>query len=216
MSPTSYDYETTIIWIQEFIDFPRPKETISASLFFITQIQNNAGIWGTIQMEVVPPPPPPPACSKFKEHSTEIEEVQSHWKGFCISMWLKCVTLSGRKGLNPFKHQLSSREPSCSLFCSPNIFVLNHCKDFPRLTVHLLVVHHIPWQQVPQFTWLWVKKSRPLKDIYFPVKNSGNFFFESYFIMDPVCCPFFLHFLNYCRHVIHIFHFTSGTPLCPH
>lgn len=148
MSPTSYDYETTIIWIQEFIDFPRSKETISASLFFITQIQNNAGIWGTIQMEVVPPPPPPPACSKFKEHSTEIEEVQSHWKGFCISMWLKCVTLSGRKGLNPFKHQLSSREPSCSLFCSPKIFVLNHCKDFPRLTVHLLVVHHIPWQQV--------------------------------------------------------------------
>lgn len=42
MIPTFNDYAMTIIWIQEFIDFPMWKKTISpATMFFITQIQNN-------------------------------------------------------------------------------------------------------------------------------------------------------------------------------
>lgn len=78
MSPTSYDHAMTITWIQEFIDFWRSEENISAAgLFFIAQIQNNPGRGGTIQTKLLPA-----ACSKYKEHSIEIEEVQSHWEGF--------------------------------------------------------------------------------------------------------------------------------------
>lgn len=78
--------------------------------------------------------------------------------------------------------------------------------------MHLWLVHHILWQQVPQFTWLWVKKPHPLKDIYFPVKNSGIFLiWKPFHSMDPLCCPFPLPFFNYCRHVLHTFRFTSGT-----
>lgn len=180
--------------------FSQVRRDCFTSWFVITQIQNNPGSWGTIQTELFPP-----AYSKFKEYGSETEEVQSHWKGFCISMWLKCVTHSGSKRLNLVKQQ----NPTALYTASPVFFWFNHSKeDFPRLTVHLLVVRHILWQHFPQFMWLWIKKPHSLKDFCFPVKYSGIFLVLKPFLsMDPIFCP--LPFKKYYRHVLYIICFIS-------
>lgn len=205
MSSTSY--AMAIVWIQEFIELPRWIETISpaCSLSPKSRIALTAGDYSHWT--------PPPACSELKGHNSEIEEAQSHWKGFCISMWLNCITHSGRKGLDPFRLSLGA-EPSCFLFCSPSICRLNHWEDFPRLAEHLLVVPHILWQRVPQFMWLWVKKPYPLQEINLPVKDSGVFLvWKPFHSIDPACCPFSLSFKYFfCGYVLNLFHFTSVTP----
>lgn len=189
MRPVSYAYAMAIVWIQEFIEHPRWEETIPPAIFFIslssksriTLTAGDCAHWA-----------PPHACSKWRGQSSE--EAQSHWKGFCISMWWNYITHSGRKGLNPFRLSLGA-EPSCSLFCSPSICRLNHWEDFPRLIEHLLVVAHILWQQVPQLMWLRVKKIYPLQEINLPVKDSDIFVvWKPFHSMDTACWPFFLHF----------------------
>lgn len=97
---------------------------------------------------------------------------------------------------------------------------LNHWEGFPRLIEHLLVVLHILWQRVPQLMWLRVKKWKKQhilsKRLIFQWRILVYFLFESPFTHQKIKCSLFIcilifFFLIFCRNVLNLLHFTSGT-----